>query len=166
MPGDVIEFGIVRKRFKEYRPTGLLDFNRVTLKRLRDLPRKHRGTAHSHWPAQAVAIPSIFQRTYGVKSQWIGISLKKHKSLNGFTKCNVIQRQRICLAKEENKCGKDSAGWEWGEGAGPGRDKRITMRKNYIGLNTLWEAKQGKVHTQRFLQIYQGKRENKCKILE
>lgn len=69
MPGDVIEFGIVRKGFKEYRPTGLLDFNKVTLEGLRDLAKKTQRD--SPQPAQAVTIPSIFQRTSRVKpSGW------------------------------------------------------------------------------------------------
>lgn len=35
LPGDVIEFGIVRKGFKEYSHPGLLDFNRAKLGRIK-----------------------------------------------------------------------------------------------------------------------------------
>lgn len=51
-PGDVIESGIVRKGFKEYRHPRLLDFNRVKLEGLRDLANKRqRGS------------PQLFSRT-------------------------------------------------------------------------------------------------------
>jgi hypothetical protein len=40
LPGDVIEFGIVRKEFKEYSHPGLLDFNSVKLEKLADLVNK------------------------------------------------------------------------------------------------------------------------------
>lgn len=40
LPGNVIEFGIVRKGFKEYSHPGLLDFNRAKLDGLRDPANK------------------------------------------------------------------------------------------------------------------------------
>lgn len=113
MPGDVIEFGIVRKGFKEYRPTGLLDFNKVTLEGLRDLAKKTQRDSPQSLASTSSNDPQHIPKDLQSKTQWMGVSLKKRESFDEFTKCNVIQRpgQRICLTKEENKCSKDSAGW-------------------------------------------------------
>lgn len=40
LPDEVIEFGTLRKGFKEYSYPGLLDFNQVKLEGLRDLAKE------------------------------------------------------------------------------------------------------------------------------
>ena len=40
LPDEVIEFGTLRKGFKEYSHPGLLDFNQVKLEGLRDLAKE------------------------------------------------------------------------------------------------------------------------------